>query len=171
MTTTEEGHPSSGRKLVPGCPGRPPQELRCSFPLVSQPFSSRPHYDPHQKAMITFKRIVLYNSKEICGICETTDGFTQILLQSSEECGAVRGHTSMHVRPTHAAGTCRMGSKSAWSPRSLVFSFTMEACPFLWTAKLPSVSQIVFCLSLLSSWSITVVSTASLVCLQPLPLH
>lgn len=54
---------------------------------------------------------MVYNSKEIRGICETIDRFTQILMQSTAEYGMVRGHMSMHAHThTHRGYIGGMGS-------------------------------------------------------------
>lgn len=61
--------------------------------------------------IITFKRTIIYNSKEICGIYKTIDRFTQILMQSTEDYVTVRGHMIMHAHThTHGGYIGSMGS-------------------------------------------------------------
>lgn len=73
---------------------------RLSLVLCTSP---KPYHHLHPKAIISFRRTVVWNSKEVSGICKTTGRF-EILIQSTDECGTVRDHMNVQAQsPTHWA--------------------------------------------------------------------
>ena len=107
--------------------------------------SPQPYQHPHAKAIISFRKTVVWNSQEVSGICETAR-FIHVLLQSTDKCGTMRDHRNAQAQGSTRWTTGRV-SKSAQSSIPLIF-LTIEALPLLCKAKFPSEFHIQFSFSL-----------------------